>query len=251
MLSDWGVLVTETEDGETGVAELKRASEANDPYQLMLLDCRMPGMDGFEVAENIRDRSTFPGLSVMMLTSDNRSGDVARAHDLGIAAYLVKPIKKDELKEALISSLAKISVAEDRPKEEPGLPEAEVRSLHILLVDDAEDNRLLVQAYLKKTPHKIDVAENGEIAVQKFRAGQYDLVLMDMQMPVKDGYTATRDIRRWEEETKTTQTPIVALTAHALKEDKQKSLDAGCDSHLIKPIKKGDLLEAINQYAKV
>jgi len=250
MLSDWGVLVTETEDGETGVAELERAGEANDPYQLMLLDCRMPGMDGFEVAEKIREGSTFPGLAVMMLTSDNRSGDIARAQDLGMSAYMVKPIKQAELKEALISALAKISVAKERPKEEPELPEAEVRPLHILLVDDAEDNRLLVQAYLKKTPHKIEVAENGEIAVQKFIAGQYDLVLMDMQMPVKDGYTATRDIRRWEEETKATQTPIVALTAHALKEDKQKSLDAGCDSHLIKPIKKGDLLEAINQYAK-
>jgi PAS domain S-box-containing protein len=251
MLSDWGVLVTEIEDGETGVAELERASEANDPYQLVLLDCRMPGMDGFEVAGKIKAWRTFPGLTVMMLTSDNRSGDVARAHDLGISAYMVKPIRQDELQQALISALAKISVVEDRPKVEPGLPGAEVRPFHILLVEDSEDNRLLVKAYLKKTPHKIDVAENGEIAVKKFIAGQYNLVLMDMQMPVKDGYTATRDIRRWEEETETEQTPIIALTAYALKEDRQKSLDAGCDSHLIKPIKKADLLEAINQYAKV
>jgi CheY-like chemotaxis protein len=119
------------------------------------------------------------------------------------------------------------------------------RALRILLAEDSEDNRLLIQSYLKKTPYQIDIAENGEIAVEKFISEKYDLVLMDMQMPVMDGYTATKAIRKWERENEVKATPIIALTAYALKEDKQKSLEAGCTAHLIKPIKKQTLIETI------
>jgi len=124
----------------------------------------------------------------------------------------------------------------------------DLRPLHILLVEDSEDNRLLIQSYLKKTPYQIDIAENGEIAVKKFNSGNYDLVLMDMQMPVMDGYIATRMIRKLEIEKKETTTPIVALTAYATKEEEQKSLDAGCIAHLTKPIKKAKLMETILKY---
>ena len=118
----------------------------------------------------------------------------------------------------------------------------------ILLVEDSEDNRMLILAYLKKTRYQIDIAENGEIAVDKFIAGKYDLVLMDMQMPVMDGYTATKKIRESERMQKSTHTPIIALTAYALKEDAQKSYDAGCTAHLTKPIQKAILLDAIGKY---
>ena len=109
---------------------------------------------------------------------------------------------------------------------------------------------MLICSYLKKTAHTIELAENGEIAVEKFMAGSYDLVFMDMQMPVKDGYTATREIRQWENTRGVEKTPVVALTAYALKEDTQKSLDAGCNAHLTKPIKKAKLLEAISEFGK-
>ena len=124
------------------------------------------------------------------------------------------------------------------------------RALRILLVEDFADNRMLVQTYLKETPYHIDIAENGEIAVEKYMSGQYDLVLMDMQMPVMDGYTATERIRKREEENGVRPTPIIALTANALKEDAQRSLDAGCTAHLTKPIKKTPLLQAIGENAK-
>ncbi|HQG99654.1 MAG TPA: CHASE domain-containing protein [Smithellaceae bacterium] len=125
-----------------------------------------------------------------------------------------------------------------------------LRPLNILLVDDSDDNRLLVKTYLKGDAYRIDEAVNGEEAVALFQSGPYDLVLMDMQMPVMDGYTATRVIRRWEEEQGRDRTPVIALTAYALKEDAAKSEAAGCDTHLTKPIKKAVLLEAIRQLVR-
>ena len=122
------------------------------------------------------------------------------------------------------------------------------RPLRILLVEDHENNRMVIQAYLKDTPYKLDIAENGEIACQKFTSEQYDLVLMDMQMPVMDGYTATRWIRTWEGEHAREPAPIIALTAHALVEDAKKCFDAGCVGYISKPLKKQTLLEAIIQY---
>ncbi|MBF0621285.1 MAG: response regulator [Magnetococcales bacterium] len=124
----------------------------------------------------------------------------------------------------------------------------EETSCRILLAEDSEDNALLVQAFLKNTTCQLTMVENGQMAVEYCKNERFDLVLMDMQMPVMDGYTATRAIRNWEKEIGNPPTPIVALTAHALKEDEKKSLDAGCDGHLTKPIRKRRLLDAIKQY---
>ncbi|MBC8412093.1 PAS domain S-box protein [bacterium] len=247
-LSKWGIKVTEREDGEVGLAEFEHAREIKAPYDIVLLDCRMPNMDGFDVAEQIKRHSVLSKMTVLMLTSDNRAGDISRAKAIGISDYLVKPVKQDELKNALLNSLHKTRGPKDSLRIEKEVPEAEVRPLHILLVDDSEDNRLLIKMYLKKTAHIIDMAENGEIAVDKFTQGKFDIVLMDMQMPVKDGYTATKEIREWESEKEVKETPIIALTAYALKEDEQKSLSAGCSAHLTKPIKKVRLMEVLSEY---
>lgn len=133
----------------------------------------------------------------------------------------------------------------DRKKEKKADDGRVGRSLKILLVDDSEDNRLLIKTLMKDSLHTLDVAENGEEAFEKFMLNGYDLVLMDMQMPVMDGYEATRIIRRWEEDKNIKETPIIAFTAHALKEEVQRCLDAGCTDHLAKPVKKKDLMEAI------
>ncbi len=125
----------------------------------------------------------------------------------------------------------------------------EVQALSILLVEDAEANRRVFRAYLKRTPHILDMAEDGQEGFKKFKAGKYDLVLMDMRMPVMDGYTATGEIRKWEREGGRDPTSIVALTAHALKEERQKCLDAGCDDFLAKPVKKADFLKVISGYS--
>jgi PAS domain S-box-containing protein len=244
MLTGWGAVVSEAHDAGSALAEMQRAEENAAPFDLLLLDCRMPGMDGFELAQRIRKDSAFGGMTMMMLTSDNRAGDIARAREIGIAGYMVKPIKRDDLKNAIAASMAETRAAPVIKTDRAAL-KAQGRPLHILLVDDSEDNRLLVSAFLKKTPHTFDLAENGEIAVNKFLAGRYDLVLMDMQMPVMDGYAATREIRQWEKETGAASTPIVALTAYALQDDTRKSLEAGCTAHLTKPIKKETLLETL------
>jgi CheY-like chemotaxis protein len=124
------------------------------------------------------------------------------------------------------------------------------RPLNILLVEDNEDNRLLISAYLKKLPHTLEIAVNGQEAVDKIREGRsYDIVFMDVQMPVMDGYTATRHIRNWENDHQLKHTVIVALTAHALREDEQKSIAVGCDGHLTKPIKKQEFLNALQKFS--
>lgn len=123
------------------------------------------------------------------------------------------------------------------------------RPLKILIAEDSEDNLNLIVMHLKETPHIVDTAKNGKVAVEKFQAGNYDLVLMDMEMPVMDGYTATKEIRRWEIKEKKKPTPVVALTAHALKEHEQNSMDAGCTTHITKPFRKKKFLEAIYEYA--
>jgi len=249
-LSKLGAIITESDSGAHGLAEFKRAMETVDPYQLALIDHRMPGMDGFELAKHIKETmGNIKNTAVMMLTSDNRSGDRALCKEFDITFYLVKPVKKAELLVAIATIMGRKiepvvgKIAEVRP-----VDLTKIRSLNLLLVEDSADNRLIIQAYFKRASDHIDIAENGAIAVEKFKAGKYDLVLMDVQMPIMDGYTATREIRKWEQEQGRKQTPIIALTAHAMKEDVQRSLDAGCTDHLTKPIKRATLMEAVQKY---
>ena len=249
MVSRWGALVTEKEDGERGLAEMRRARDAGEPYDLILLDCRMPGMDGFQVTEAIQKDSTLLYTAIMMLTSDDRRDGIMRSKELGITDYLIKPIKWSDLKEAVLIALGR-KKASDREQLEVAetVTQEDLSPLNVLIVDDNEKNQLLFRFFLKKTPYTIDTAENGKIAVEKFSAGQYDIVLMDIEMPIMDGYSAATKIREWESENQQKETPIIALTAHALKEHIQKSLDAGCTAHLTKPIKKADLLAAIEKH---
>jgi two-component system sensor histidine kinase/response regulator len=253
-LTAWAMQAGEAPDGLTALAELKRAREAGEPYEFVLLDSRMPDLNGFEVAERIRADPFLQGLAILMLTSDfggstYRSGEVARTYDLGLAGYLEKPIKRSELRRAL-------AIAHRRTQGLPPLPrqaEAPValvdhRALRILVVEDSTDNQLLVKAYLKTTPYKVDIAENGRIACDMVTVGRYDLVLMDIHMPVMDGYTTTATIREWEMKQGIPPTPILALTAYAYPEDKRRIKAVGCNGVLAKPIKKAALLEAILIY---
>ncbi|MBF0539575.1 MAG: response regulator [Nitrospirae bacterium] len=244
-LSRWGALVTEAQDGPNGILELKRAAAGGNPYDLLLLDCRMPGMDGFHVMQAIKAES-IEGVTVMMLTSDNRNGDISRAKQLGIEAYLIKPVNPSLLFETIMKVMGKTKVNSREESDRIIVMNRDSQTeIKILLVDDYAYNRLLIQAYLKEIPCHIDIAENGEVAISKFKSDRYDIVLMDMQMPIVDGYTATKEIRRFEMEKGQDATPIIALTAYALKGDMQKSVDAGCSAYLTKPVKKQDLIETI------
>ena len=182
-----------------------------------------------------------------MLASDQSGGDTTRCRELGIAGYMLKPVKRRELHEAITAAfrLARAAAVASGPAAASASGEA----LRILLAEDSEDNRALVLAFLRQTPHHIEIAEHGQEAVEKFKATAYDLVLMDMQMPVMDGYSATRTIRQWETENSRPRTPIVALTAFALATDADHSLAAGCDAHVTKPLTKAMLMKAIADHA--
>ena len=248
-LLQWGCVVTEAADGEEGLTALGKAKNKGTSFHIAILDCQMPGLDGFTLAQKIRDNPESASLNILLLSSESRSDDRKRAKNIDLAGYLLKPVKRQELRETLQASLSREKTLLQRytPPDET-LPE-DHRPLHILLVDDSEENRFLVQAYLKKTNYLIDTAENGQVAVKKFLSNVYDLILMDVQMPVMDGYAATQEIRRLEQEEGRKPTPIVALTAHALKGDIEKSFQAGCDAHLTKPIRKPILLETIRKFA--
>jgi len=246
MLSHWGAVVMEADGGEEGLAELLRAQQAAVPYALVLLDCRMPAVDGFQVAEHIHQHPTMAATTILMLTSDNRAGDFARSRDLGVAAYLVKPVKRAELLEAIQQARAGAGALVEPAA--PGGVREDARGLRILLAEDSLDNVLLIQSYLNASGCRVDLACNGEVALQMCISGRYDVVLMDVQMPVMDGYSATRGIRQWEAENRARPVPILALTAHALPEEVQKSLEAGCTAHLTKPIRKATLLHAIEEH---
>ena len=248
-LLQWECVVTEAADGEEALKALDKAKKKGNPFHIAILDCQMPVMDGFTLAQKIRDNPEFASLKILMLTSESRNSDRRRAKTIDLTGYLIKPVKRQELKESIQASLGreKIILKQHTPTDKT-LPEDQ-SSLNILLVDDSEDNRFLVQAFLKDTNYLIDTAENGQVAIEKFLANVYDLILMDVQMPVMDGYAATREIRRLEQEEGRKPTPIVALTAHALKGDIEKSLQTGCDAHLTKPIRKPMLLETIRKFA--
>jgi PAS domain S-box-containing protein len=247
-LASWGCVSSEVSSGAGVLAALREAESRRLPYDLLLLDGQMPGMDGFEVVEMIRSQRDLHGPTIMMLTSGNRAGDLARVRQLGLQAYLIKPIKREDLFAALQSALETGKpLASDAVNGSASPPSARIAA-RILLVEDSADNRALVLAYLRGTSYQVDVAENGQEAVEKFTHGKYELVLMDVQMPVMDGHAATRAIREWERAAGVAPTPIVALTAHAFKEDAERSIASGCSAHLIKPIKKSMLLETAAHY---
>jgi len=251
-LAPLGARLGEAESGAEALAALERAREERDPYHLMLLDCHMPRMDGLQVMERLSDDAARE-LVVLMLTSDDLRINELSARKLKFDAYLVKPVRKGELLEAIQAAIdasgRPLVVISEKPRDAAppaNVAAADRSSLNILLAEDAPDNRLLVRTFLQPLPHRLVEAENGEIAIRKFKLGPpFDLVLMDMQMPVMDGLAATRAIRAWETLHRLPATPVIVLTASAFGEDVDQCLAAGATLHLAKPIKKAVLLATI------
>jgi two-component system sensor histidine kinase/response regulator len=233
-----GAESVEVDDGGAALETVRQRR-----FDAVLIDCRMPGMDGFTLVETLRGRQISAPV-IMMLYAADLNQHLDRLSDLGVSSYLLKPVKRTDLlrqvREVIFGTAATAAAGANGEG-----PDSAPAPLDILLVEDNPDNRLLIHAYLKNQPYHVDEAENGAIAVEKFRAGRYDLVLMDVQMPVLDGHQATRAIREWEVRQGRAPTPIIALTAHAFREEIDKSLAAGCNAHLSKPVKKTVLLEAI------
>jgi CheY-like chemotaxis protein len=258
MIANCGAEISEAASGEEALAAIRQASDEGKPYRIILLDMRMPGMNGLEVAETIRQDHLPTEPLILMLSSDDLKPQLSRLKDLGLDAYLVKPITRRELFDAIGRVLqdanrnsrdalpARIAETPD-----PIARDEEHPNSKILVADDSADNRLLISAYFRREPFEVDFAENGKIAFDKFKSNQYDMVFMDVQMPEMDGLTATRLIRKWETENHRTRTSIIALTASALEEDVQRTLAAGCDLHLSKPIKKSVLLNTIQDVIRL
>ncbi len=251
LLSKAGASVAECDSGQAALALMQKAHAGGEPFQLVLMDHRMPAMDGLQVVEVMRQAPELAEIPVLMLTSDIRLGESDRARSLGIRGYVNKPIVRAALLLAATQAIAcPAQVEQPAPPQAAPLPSFAdpAHPLRILVVEDLEDNRDVIALFLNKSPCSLDFAENGAVAVSKFQNGQYDLVFMDMQMPVLDGYQATAAIRRWEQEYHRAPTPIVALTANAFPEELSKALVSGCTAYLTKPIKKQILLKAILEH---
>ncbi len=249
LLSAWGAQVTEASDGMTALDELRHAYERGSAYELLLLDCRMPEMSGFHVVEQLKSSLSGSCPTIIMLTSDHWADDIARTYDLGLGGYLIKPIRRSDLLQSIGIALGRTKGTPSTGVEAVVPPSTDsTRPLRVLLVEDSPDNQLLVRAYLKQTDYFLDVAEHGAVALDKFKSAHYDVILMDVQMPVMDGYTATKAIRSWERDHDLQPTPIIALTALALKEEGTRIFEAGCNTHLTKPVKKSTLLEVLRAY---
>lgn len=246
-LSAWGADVTDAASGQEALDEWRNASASAKPYHLLLLDCRMPEMDGFQAAEAIRQASPSRNLAIVMMASHNWADDIARTYDMGLSGYLIKPIRKSDLLQTITIAIERSRSVQHTAGSEPALPPPPtlVKALRILLVEDSQDSQALVRSYLKQTPYHLDIADHGAIALERFKKGDYDLILMDMQMPVMDGYETTQAIRAWEREHDLPPTQVIALTALTLKEDVAKIFEAGCNTHLTKPIKKQTLQEVL------
>jgi CheY-like chemotaxis protein len=250
MLLPCGAIVIEAGSGADGIEQVRHAKEAGRPVRLLIADHLMPGMDGFEMISQIREFSSDRELSVMMLSSADLPQSLARVRELGIEWYVVKPVKRAELYAAIAHAMnegapAHITSITTPPRTVNGPDPIVQRPLRILLADDSDDNRLLIQAYLRKTPYQLDEAEDGEKALDLIFHRTYDVVLMDIQMPVMDGYTAVEKIREWEQRTHRARTPIIALTASALDDAVRHTRAVGFDMHVSKPVKRVTLLNAI------
>jgi signal transduction histidine kinase/DNA-binding response OmpR family regulator len=236
-----GIDVTAVPGGTAARERLAGAAS----FDAHLVDARMPDVDGFELAAELsRDH---PGSrTLIMLGAADLNQHLPRVKGLGIDGYVLKPVKRAELYRQVAGLFAAPAVARTAATE---AAPAAATPRRILVVDDNADNRLLVRSYLKKFPYEIVEAEDGRAAVEKFQSGRFDVVFMDVQMPVMDGHEATRTIRAWEQAQRRPATPIIALTAHASREEAERSLAAGCSSHMTKPVKKAALVEAIETLA--
>jgi two-component system sensor histidine kinase/response regulator len=245
MALQWRMRPTDAASGPEALAALKAAQVRGEPFRVILTDGRMPGMDGFEFVTAVQRDSTIAGSDILMLTSAGLPGEGARCRDLGIAAYLLKPVLKDDLLAALLAALGKHAEAPGPASlvTRHSLREAP-RRLQVLVAEDNPVNEAVIVRVLEKMGHAPTVAHNGREAVSLAANGKFDLVFMDVQMPEMDGLAATAAIRESEQRSGT-HLPIFAMTAHAMKGDREQCLAAGMDGYLTKPLRFSDIQQTL------
>jgi two-component system sensor histidine kinase/response regulator len=246
----WQMKPTEAASAQEALTHLRRASERGNPFALIVTDVHMPEMDGFDLAQRIKDAPNLAGVAIVMLTSGENRGDIQRCRQMGISAHLMKPVRRVELRAAISKALRYPS--EHGNENDPVLPVSQValpvapESLRsrILLAEDNVVNQRLAARILEKGGHTVVIAGNGREAIALLQREIIDLVLMDVQMPEMDGFEATMAIRK-DEVGKNKHIPIIAMTAHAMTGDRDRCLAAGMDSYISKPIRALDLLNLI------
>ena len=242
---DWGMIPTVKSSGDAALQAMEKAAESGHAFKLAIIDARMPEMDGFGLVERIKNLNDLPQPTIIMLTSAGRVGDGARCRELGISGYLVKPVKKSDLWEAIMLALGR-PPTDGKPADlitQHSLRETR-RSLRVLVAEDSPVNLKLVVRLLEKRGHTAVTAADGKEAVEAYEKGKFDLILMDIQMPGMDGFEATSAIRE-REKTTGGHIPIVAMTAHAMKGDRERCLEAGMDKYVSKPIRAGEMFATI------
>ncbi|OYV73377.1 MAG: hypothetical protein B7Z74_04025, partial [Deltaproteobacteria bacterium 21-66-5] len=238
MLRNWHMQATVVASADEALGEMERACAAGEPYPLVLLDALMPGVDGYELARRINDDLKYAGATIMMLSS---SDPLSRDQQPRLAASLMKPIKQSELFDAIMTSLG-VSLRQEEKPASVAAPAS--RRLRILLAEDNAVNQKFVRHVLEKRGHDVEVVSNGRAALSAIETGRFDLVLMDVQMPELSGFEATAEIRG-RERAGGGRLPIIAMTAHAMKGDRERCLAAGMDEYISKPIQAGRLLELV------
>ena len=246
ILQSWNMQVRSASDGPAAIEAIRETLISEKSLPLLISDVHMPDMDGFTLVEEIRKTEDLRDISVIILTSGGHHGDALRCHQLGISAHMMKPVKQLELQQAIIRTLGRQPQSTSPVGETFDNDLSTVEKLNILLVEDGIANQKLAIALLEKWGHLTTLAENGQEAVDAWLAGSFDLILMDVQMPVMDGLEATRKIRELEKHSNTdAHIPIVAMTARAMKGDREKCLSAGMDDYVSKPIRRDELNKAI------
>jgi len=256
-LKSWGCLPVEAPGGEAALAALRDLAASKEPISLVLTDFQMPDMSGFDLAIKIRMLKTLEDVKIIVLTSAAKIGQAKECKEIGIQGYLTKPVRHDELHKAIVS------VLEPTGKEDHTEPKLVTRhtiaedfrkEIRVLLVEDYPTNQHVAIRHLSKAGYQVDLAENGKQAVDAYKRKQYDLILMDIQMPEMDGHEATEAIRNIESKvgqvggTEATRVPIIAMTAHALKGYRKKCLESGMDDYITKPLRKTDILKMVDKW---
>jgi CheY-like chemotaxis protein len=238
-LTDWGMAVVEAGDGGSAMYELLEAKKTSTPFQLLIVDHQGSGMNGWGFASQVKSMRSFSRLPIVVLSSEERSVAAKRCRELGLTNFVLMPVRRSALFEVLSGVLGSA-----RDVTLPVGARDKV-TWRVLLCEDSQDNAFLIRAYLKNTPYLIEHARDGQAGVDLFRKEHFDLVLMDIQMPVLDGHAATRQMREWEGSAGRKATPILALTAHALKDEMERCQKSGFTAFLSKPIRKEKLLAAL------
>jgi CheY-like chemotaxis protein/HPt (histidine-containing phosphotransfer) domain-containing protein len=244
ILRGWGMRATMAAGGREALKVLSETDQSTDGFAIILTDARMPSMDGFDLVKRIRETPSLKAATVLMLTSVHSTEDVARARELGISSYLIKPVRRSALLSAITESLVGLPVVKEAPTPPPDATRG--ASLKVLVAEDNPVNRKLAATILQRAGHDAILVTNGKEAVDAMERGRFDAVLMDVQMPVMGGFEATRLIREREARSGR-RTPIIAVTARAMKGDREDCFAAGMDGFVAKPIQSAKLLEMLDR----